>query len=85
MEFYNGALLHSENLLVEHRSRVKIFSLDVENDLPIEKINAILTRSIQIHQKQSLSHEKNFPFSFVLHHALFLQSTFLLFTCLKRK
>jgi hypothetical protein len=50
--FYNGALIKNENLLAEDRSRVKIFLFDVDEDLPIEKINDILTQAIYIHDNK---------------------------------
>lgn len=47
--FYNGSLLHSEDLLAENRTRVKIFLIDADQDLPIEKINDILKQATRLY------------------------------------
>ncbi len=50
--FYNGHLINNEELLAENRSRIKIFLFDIEEDLPIKKINHILTQAIYIYNNK---------------------------------
>jgi hypothetical protein len=40
--FVDGKLLQHPDLVIEKRSRMKIFIMDPEKDIPIKKINAIL-------------------------------------------
>jgi len=47
--FYNGHLLNEPDLLKENRSRVKILLFDAKEDLPVEKINFILTQALYIY------------------------------------
>jgi hypothetical protein len=47
--FYNGFLIDDTNLLAEGRSRIKIFLFDTDEDLPVHKINSILTQAIYIY------------------------------------
>ena len=51
--FYNGALINNDELLAEDRSRIKIFLFDVEEDLPIDKINNVLTQAIYIYDNKN--------------------------------
>jgi hypothetical protein len=46
--FVDGNLIDDVNLLVEKRSRMKILLIDKNEDLPIEKINHILTQASYI-------------------------------------
>jgi len=46
--FVNGNLLDDKELLQEKRAKMKILLVDVEEDLPIEKINSILIDAITI-------------------------------------
>ncbi len=50
--FYNGFLIDDEELLTEKRSRIKIFLFDENEDLPIEKINRILTQALYIYDNK---------------------------------
>jgi hypothetical protein len=47
--FYNGFLIKNGELIAEDRSRIKIFLFDVEIDLPVKKLNAILKEAIYIY------------------------------------
>lgn len=49
--FVLGKLINDEALLVEKRAKMKILLIDVEKDIPIEKINSFLTQSIYIYDK----------------------------------
>lgn len=46
--FVDGNLINHEDLLKEKRARMKILLIDENLDLPIEKINNILTSAIHI-------------------------------------
>lgn len=46
--FVDGNLIDDVNLLVEKRSRMKILLIDKNEDLPVEKINHILTQALYI-------------------------------------
>ena len=48
--FVDGNLIDDDELLQEKRARMKILLIDQHADLPIEKINTILTKAIEIHQ-----------------------------------
>jgi len=49
--FVLGNLLQDKDLLTEKRARMKILLIDTERDLPLEKINNILTQSIYLYNK----------------------------------
>lgn len=46
--FVDGNLINHPDLLQEKRARMKILLIDANSDLPIEKINPILTSAIYI-------------------------------------
>ena len=46
--FVDGNLINDKDLLQEKRARMKILLIDENVDLPIEKINSILTSAIYI-------------------------------------
>ncbi|MFA6277527.1 MAG: DUF1801 domain-containing protein [Pedobacter sp.] len=46
--FVDGNLINDADLLKEKRSRIKILLIDKNDDLPIEKINHILTQALYI-------------------------------------
>lgn len=46
--FVDGGLIEHENLLQEKRARMKILLIDENADLPLDKINTILTQAIYI-------------------------------------
>lgn len=50
--FVLGSLLNCEVLLTEKRAKMKILLIDINKDLPIEKINDLLMQSIYIYDKQ---------------------------------
>ncbi|WP_316784244.1 DUF1801 domain-containing protein [Pedobacter frigiditerrae] len=50
--FVDGNLIDHPDLLVEKRARMKILLIDIEEDLPIEKINSILTQAIYIYDNK---------------------------------
>lgn len=47
--FVDGNLIEHADLLQEKRARMKILLIDKNEDLPIEKINSILTQAIMLH------------------------------------
>ena len=49
--FVLGNLLQDKDLLTEKRARMKILLIDTDRDLPLEKINNILTQSIYLYNK----------------------------------
>lgn len=46
--FVDGGLIEHKDLLQEKRARMKILLIDENNDIPIDKINDILTSAIYI-------------------------------------
>jgi len=46
----DGKLIEHPDLLLENRSRMKIFLVDPEQDIPIEKINQILSSVMALYQ-----------------------------------
>jgi len=46
--FVNGNLLNDRELLQEKRAKMKILLINQNNDLPIEKINSILSSAITV-------------------------------------
>lgn len=49
--FYNGHLLEDSSLIAENRTKIKILLLDIDDDIPVKKINAILTAATYIYEK----------------------------------
>jgi len=51
--FVDGNLLNDESLLVEKRVKMKILLIDPNDDLPIEKINILITNVLYLRRKQT--------------------------------
>mgnify|MGYP003575622307 CR=1 FL=1 len=51
--FVDGNLLNDESLLVEKRAKMKILLIDPNDDLPIEKINILITNVLYLRRKQT--------------------------------
>ena len=49
--FVDGYLLNHPDLVTDNRKRMKIFYLQPEKDLPVEKINLILQQAIALQKK----------------------------------